>query len=204
MSNEKLEKEKLEKKELEIAQLEEVIYSLKKRIDDSGEDGLTKSAFLATISHEIRTPMNGVMGMLELLLNTPVNDRQQYLAKTAHDSAVSLLSVINNIFDHSKIESGRIKLRKEPFNLQKLLDDIVNKVAESAQKKGIELITLIPTNIEHEVIGDPARLYQIIENLLDNAIKFTETGVIELITNTEIINDHMQINVSVSDTGKRH
>ncbi len=192
----------LEQKELEIAQLEEVIYSLKKRIDDSGEDGLTKSDFLATISHEIRTPMNGVMGMLELLLNTPVNDRQQYLAKTAHDSAVSLLSVITNIFDHSKIESGKIKLHKVPFNLQKLLDDVVNKVAKRAQIKCIELNTHIPTNIEHEVIGDPARLYQIIENLLDNAVKFTDTGVIELTTNTEIINDHMQINVSVSDTGK--
>lgn len=169
--------------------------------EDAEQSNRAKSEFLATMSHEILTPMNGVMGMLELLLNTPVNDRQRHLAKTAHNSAVSLLAVINDILDFSKIESRKLILHVESFNLRDLFEDVLNLVADSAQKKNIELIAHLPENIEYEAIGDPVRLRQAIINLLGNAIKFTEKGEVELTVAIKSIGHSMNISVSVRDTG---
>ena len=169
--------------------------------DQAENNSRAKSDFLATMSHEIRTPMNGVMGMLELLLNTPINKRQQHLANTAHSSAMSLLTVINDILDFSKIESGKLSLYNEAFNLRDLLEDILDLLAESAQKKNIELIAHLPEKIEYEAIGDGIRLRQVIINLLGNAIKFTSEGEIELSADVKIINETMNVIISIRDTG---
>ncbi len=159
------------------------------------------SNFLATISHEIRTPMNGIMGMLELLLKTPVNERQRHLASTAHNSAESLLMVINDILDFSRIDSGKLQLCKDSFNLLHLFNDVVDLISDSAQKKNIRLIVQLPETIEHDVIGDSVRLRQVMLNILNNAIKFTEQGEVELCATIDTLDRCMKVNVVVRDTG---
>lgn len=161
-----------------------------------------KSDFLATMSHEIRTPMNGVMGMLDLLLHTPVNDRQRHLAQTAHSSAKALLSVINDILDFSKIESGKLSLLEEKFDLYTLLENVMDLVADSAHKKGLKLIARLPTNVNSYYLGDEERLRQILINLLGNAIKFTDIGQVELKAEIiEIENNQIDLHIAVRDTG---
>lgn len=177
--------------------------SLTKILQDAAEhNSRVKSEILATISHEIRTPMNGVMGMLELLLNTTIDDRQQHLAKTAHNSAADLLTVINTILDFSKIESGKLNLEEESFDLRNLFDDIIAQAKQGLQKKNLEFISHLPDNIEYEAVGDAIRLRQIIVNILDNAIKFTEKGKVELYADVEISDGVMQVRISIHDTGK--
>jgi len=218
----------LEKLEQELRQLKKTNSSLTERVEHlsntGDEDGslsqhtashkqtteektgkknsCIKGEYLATISHEINTPMNGVMGMLELLLNTPINDKQRHMVKTAHTSAASLLTVINDILDFSKIKSGQLNLQEGAFDLRQLLDDVIDQLSDSAHTKNLELVTQLPENIKYEAIGDSVRLRQVIANFLSNAIKFTEHGKIKFITDVEIIDKTMHVNVTVQDTGK--
>jgi len=186
--------------------------SEKQSIDNKNHSLTTKSSriqkkntvnsdFLATMSHEIRTPMNGIMGMLELLLKTSVNERQRHLATTAHNSAESLLTVINDILDFSRIESGKLNLCKDSFNLQHLFKDVMDLIADSADKKNLTLIAHLPENIEHDVIGDSARLRHILLNLLGNAIKFTKQGEVELCANSHVQAQIIQLDITIRDTG---
>ncbi len=212
---------------LEVARLKKINSTLIKRVDASRYVGLSTDKKIAVsktgkgVSEQnidaksepsdgagdvTHTPMNSVVGMLDLLLNAPVEDQpdhlQDHLIETAYNSEVSLLAVINDILDFSKIKSGKLDLHKERFNLHALLEDAVDQVADSAHKKNLELITHLPEDIEYEAVGDSARLRQVIVNMLNNAIKFTDHGEVELSTDVEIIDRVMHITVSIRDTGK--
>ncbi len=161
-----------------------------------------KSEFLAVMSHEIRTPMNGVLGMTELLLDSGLTDSQRRHAETAHHSGQVLLDVINNILDFSKIEANKLRIAQSPFDLQEVVEAVLQMVAEQAREKRLELFSDIPTAIHGNVIGDGPRLRQVLINLVGNAVKFTEQGeIVVRVTPLEETDDEILILFEVQDSG---
>lgn len=166
------------------------------------ESGRLKSEFLANVSHEIRTPMNGVIGMIELLSKSSLNQKQIQYAKLAKNSAKSLLHLINDILDFSKIDAGKMDIDTMEFNILESLGDCVDSLAVKSQEKGIELILDTSAVTHHNLLGDPGRLRQIVVNLVANAIKFTENGsVIVSAGTTEIKQGEIELYCKVSDSG---
>ena len=161
-----------------------------------------KSEFLANMSHEIRTPLNGVIGMLELLSGTPLNVQQQRYARVAKTSADSLLSLINDILDFSKIEAGKLDLDQADFDLHLLLEDMTEMFAQRVETKCLELALHIRPEVPALVCGDSDRLRQVLVNLINNAIKFTDRGEVVIRAWVEChVDQDVLVRFSVQDTG---
>ena len=161
-----------------------------------------KSEFLANMSHEIRTPLSGIIGFTELLQGTPLSAEQQDYTKTVHKSSIILLEIINDILDLSKIESGKVEISSNEFNLIDIIEDIINLLSQTALDKNIELIYSIEKDLPTIIHSDSFRVYQILTNLIGNAIKFTDKGYVYLqVTQGELDNTETSIKFTVSDTG---
>lgn len=171
----------------------------KERIQESIQ---AKNDFIAMMSHEIRAPINAIMGMSHLVLESRLTVTQRSQITKIKDSASLLLNLINDILDHSKIEAGKVTIEQIPFDLNALLDDISNIITHKANEKHIELIFDIDRSVPNKLIGDPLRLLQVLVNLLNNAIKFTEQGhVILRARGQQISRLNLKIHFEVIDTG---
>ena len=198
----KLEKERYQQLKVQ-ARLDEI--KTKEKIVMAKAESKAKSDFLATMSHEIRTPMNGVMGMIEVLSGTNLNNEQQHYVDVIQESGNSLLKVINDILDFSKIESGKLELEMIDFDLKRLIQDCISNFSIEAKNKSIELTSRFSTSTSLLLHSDPTRIKQILLNLISNALKFTFEGSINIcvsrVPNAKDINTPYLLRVEVSDTG---
>ena len=180
-------KESYSKLKKEIEAHERTEDELKKAKIDAERANEAKSEFLASMSHEIRTPMNAIIGMAELLSDTPLSKEQKGFVETLEKAGDTLLSLINDILDLSKIEAGDVELEETDFDLGELIEGTCDVMAVRARKKNIEFLSRIEPDVPINLIGDPSRLRQVIVNLIGNAIKFTDGG--EIVLNVSLLNE---------------
>ncbi|MCF7837091.1 MAG: response regulator [Candidatus Marinimicrobia bacterium] len=190
---------------LRIRQIEHRLEEKQKLLevarDEAQEAAHAKSEFLAHMSHEIRTPLNAVIGMTELLMETTLDDEQQEYAQTVHTASESLLQIVNDVLDFSKIESGRMSLEQQPVPIPEMIAEVVRLMQAQADAKGLTLATTVAPGTPAVLLGDPLRLRQILINLLNNAVKFTERGSVRLAVRGKRVASGCQVEFTVQDTG---
>ena len=191
--------EKVHQRTLKLQQLNTELEAARQKAEAANR---TKSEFVANISHELRTPMNGILGMAQLVLNTPLDEKQRKQINILYESGNNLLTIINELLDLSKIEAGKMELEAIPFCLLQIIKNAVDLLHVRAEEKGLSLEIQADEHLPKQVIGDHNRLRQIILNLVGNAVKFTQKGGITVqIALENIVNNTAQIKFAVIDTG---
>ncbi|PVZ85711.1 two-component sensor histidine kinase BarA [Serratia sp. S1B] len=188
-------RETLEQMEIQNVELD----LAKKRAQEAAR---IKSEFLANMSHELRTPLNGVIGFTRQMLKTELSTTQTDYLQTIERSANNLLAIINDVLDFSKLEAGKLVLEHIPFSLRETLDEVIVLLAPSAHEKGLELTLDVQNDVPEQVIGDALRLQQVVTNLLGNAVKFTETGNIDIrVEQRNQLERQVELEIQIHDTG---